>query len=37
MGPAVVKELTEKLGGSVNAHREGLKLTVSLELPMNPD
>ena len=35
LGLAVVKELTEKLGGSVKAEKEGIKLTVKLELPVS--
>lgn len=35
LGLAVVKELTEKLGGSVKSEKEGIKLTVKLELPVS--
>ncbi|MCR5848688.1 MAG: HAMP domain-containing histidine kinase [Lachnospiraceae bacterium] len=35
LGLAVVKELTEKLGGSVKAEKEDIKLTVKLELPVS--
>jgi len=35
LGLAVVKELTDKLGGTIKAQREGNKLTIRLELPID--
>ena len=35
LGLAVVKELTDKLGGTVKAQRNGNKLTMRLQLPVN--
>ncbi len=35
LGLAVVKELTDKLGGTVKGHRDGNKLTMRLELPFD--
>lgn len=35
LGLAVVKELTDKLGGTIKAQREGNKLTMRLQLPVN--
>ena len=35
LGLAVVKELTDKLGGTIKAQRDGNKLTMRLELPVS--